>query len=127
MDVSFHTICRKLDNSVAVLILNVPYTLGVFLAAKQSPWFIVLSALCALLFTPYLLGVARLIWRAGDQLGRMLAVLTVLAFTMVVVWGMLGTLLSWPFWLFLICWPVMILLECCGLSHANNVRKKTRS
>lgn len=116
-----------LDNSIVVLLITFLFSLGVVLADNISPWFLVLAALSALLWIPYITGVARLIWRAGDQLGRMLAVLTVLAFTMVVVWGMLGGLLSWPFWLFLICWPVMILLECCGLSHANNVRKKTRS
>lgn len=116
-----------LDNSMAVLLIALPFGLGVVLADTISPWFLMLSALSALLWIPYVTGVAHLILRAGDWLGRMLAVLTVLAFTMVVVWGMLGGLLSWPFWPFLICWPVMILLECCGLSHANNVRKKTRS
>ena len=73
MDVSLHTICRKLDNSVAVLILNVPYTLGVFLAAKQSPWFILLSILTIPLMLPYFLSGRRLIRRPGDGLSRFLS------------------------------------------------------
>ncbi len=92
--------------------------------ADISPWFLILAALSALLWIPYVTGVAHLILRAGDWLGRMLAMLTALAFTMIVAWCMLSGLLSWPFWPFLIGWPVMILLECCGLIHANHAKKK---
>lgn len=113
-----------LDSSMAVLLIALPFGLGVVLADTISPWFLMLSALSALLWIPYVTGVAHLILRAGDWLGHMLAMLTALAFAMIVVWGMLGTLLSWPFWPFLICWPVMILLECCGLVHANHAGKK---
>ena len=91
------------------------------------PWFLILAALSALLWIPYVTGVAHLILRAGDWLGRMLAMLTALAFTMIVAWCMLSGLLSWPFWPFLIGWPVMILLECCGLIHANHARKRGQS
>lgn len=73
MDVSLHTICRKLDNSIAVLILNVPYTLGVFLAAKQSPWFILLSILTIPLMLPYFLSGRKLIRRPDDGLSRFLS------------------------------------------------------
>lgn len=73
MDIRLHAICRKLDNSIAVWILSVPYTLGVFLAAKQSPWFILLSILTIPLMLPYFLSGRRLIRRPGDGLSRFLS------------------------------------------------------
>ncbi len=48
-----------LDNSIVALLITFPFSLGVVLADNISPWFLMLSALSALLWIPYVTGVAQ--------------------------------------------------------------------
>lgn len=126
VDVILHTICRKLDNSVAVLILNVPYTLGVFLAAKQSPWFILLSILTIPLMLPYFLSGRRLIRRPGDGLSRFLSAVYSMGLVGWAAAQLVGALThldaAWD--VAFACWLTVCLLIIVGGIHATHAAQR---
>ena len=126
MDISLHAICRKLDNSIAVWILSIPYTLGVFLASEQSPWFILLSILTIPLMLPYFLNVCRLIRRPDDGLSRFLSAAYSMGLAGWAAAPLVGASMhldaAWD--VAFACWLTVCLLVIVGGNHAVHATQR---